>query len=211
MTEIDIREALRRPARYWNCDGLPLLAMGMVWILWGSGLLVAEMAEGYWRLAVLPLTIICLGAAFSVNPVIKRIKERITEPRTGAMQLREEVHLPAMVVAFSTSLALAALMAVIRMGMLGQLSKALPCLLGLVIGGGSVYAARRCQLRSYSTVGLLALAAGIGVTLFGPAFPASIGAFIVLYGLASALCGALDLRSYLRAHPQPAGAVETQS
>jgi hypothetical protein len=36
MQQPDLNDIARRPARYWNIDGLPELMLGLLWIAWGG-------------------------------------------------------------------------------------------------------------------------------------------------------------------------------
>lgn len=42
MTPADVESTLRRPARFWSIDGLPLIGIDAVWLFWGGFSLVLE-------------------------------------------------------------------------------------------------------------------------------------------------------------------------
>lgn len=204
MDTTDLNRTLRQPVRYWNIDGLPLLGMGALWLLVGAGTLLMESAQRYWKLSALPLMVLFLGAAFGLNPFLKKIKARITESRTGAIRVRKAAAWPARVAACSVSFVVAALFVVLKQGLRGEMDRALPAAAGLVTAGAYMYAWRRYELPTYLLVGLAALLTGLGVSISRVAFPESMGWFFMVFGAASMLGGAHDLRAYLRAHPKPA-------
>lgn len=205
MNSDDLNQVLRRPARYWNIDGLPLLGMGTFWLLWGAATLLMERLAGYWKVASVPLTILFMGGGFALNYIVKRLKQRITEPRAGAMRLREDVKWPAAIGAVAAAFAIAAVVVVLKTGLHGESQSALPGGIGLVIAAAYFYSSRRYQIPSYSAAGLCALLSGLGLMVFGVDFPASLGWFFVLVGSASIVCGVGDLLRFLHQNPLPGG------
>lgn len=87
----DLAEIEGRPVRSWNIDGLQELMMGVLWIIWGGAFLVGQTLPKNWMSAlywtVVPALLALSG--FGGNWVVKRLKERITFPRTGYVELKE--------------------------------------------------------------------------------------------------------------------------
>jgi hypothetical protein len=201
MNPVDLTHVLRRPGRYWNVDGLPLLGMGTLWLLNGAAILLMESLEGYRKLASVPLTLCFMVAVFSLNYAVKELKQRITEPRTGAMRLREQPGWPAAIGAFAAAFSMAVVVVVVRNGISGGLERAIPSGLGLVIAAAYFYASHHYGIPSYSAAGLCALLSGLTLTVLQVGFPMSLGWFFLRVGTASILCGAGDLRRFLRENP----------
>jgi len=206
MNPNDLNRTLRRPQKYWNIDGLPLLGMGALWLALGAGSLLVDSAEGYWKLAGVPLLLFFLGATCWLNKILKKIKRRITEPRTGAVRGRPAGARRVGAMVFLAALAMAAGVVVVRQGLIGEVQRALPAAVGLAIAGAFFYASWRYELQTYALVGLVALVTGLGLSIRGAAFNQSLDWFFIAIGLVSMLGGARDLRAYLKAHPKPAAA-----
>jgi hypothetical protein len=85
---LNVLEAERRAQRYWSVDGLPELMMGLLWIVWGAAWLVGQglprgsVSNIYWTLAPLLLVFTGLAAVWAT----KKLKARITFPRTGYVE-----------------------------------------------------------------------------------------------------------------------------
>jgi hypothetical protein len=87
----DLKEIERRPKQYWNADGLPDLLFGFVWILWGIGFLLPELLPaGSWQpyYSWVSLTLMVVSG-YVANWAIKKLKQRLTFPRTGYVEWRK--------------------------------------------------------------------------------------------------------------------------
>lgn len=49
MPHRDRNDIARRPAQYWNIDGLPELMVGVLWMVWGGAWLVGQTVPHDWR------------------------------------------------------------------------------------------------------------------------------------------------------------------
>ena len=201
MDSAELDQVLRRPARYWNSDGLPLLGMGALWLLWGAALFAMEAFKGRWKLLAFPITLIVVVVAFSLNGALKRMKQRITEPRAGVMRVRAEKERTVAVGAFAAAFALAAAVVVAKYGVSGELLRALPGALGLVVAAAFFFAAYRCGIPSYSVAGFCALISGLILSVLRVGFPGAMGWILIMVGVSSIACGATDLHRFLREHP----------
>ena len=87
----DLKEIERRPKQYWNADGLPDLLFGFVWILWGIGFLLPELLPaGKWRSYYSWVSLALLVVSgYAANWAIKKLKQRLTFPRTGYVEWRK--------------------------------------------------------------------------------------------------------------------------
>lgn len=87
----DLKEIERRPKQYWNADGLPDLLFGFVWILWGIGFLLPELLPaGKWRSYYGWVSLAFLVVSgYVANWAIKKLKQRLTFPRTGYVEWRK--------------------------------------------------------------------------------------------------------------------------
>src|SRR5271169_2578160 len=90
MNPTDLNRTLRQPQRYWNIDGLPLLGMGAFWLMAGAVQLVMPRLHGQWKWAGAPLPFLLMAGCFSLGYILKRLKARITEPRTGYIRVSRQ-------------------------------------------------------------------------------------------------------------------------
>src|SRR5512142_253259 len=83
-----IEDALRKPRRYWNADGIPEIAIGAFWLLWGIIVLLPIVAPrlAQWRNVLAMLGV--LTAPGLMDFAVKKWKERVTFPRGGYVQFR---------------------------------------------------------------------------------------------------------------------------
>jgi hypothetical protein len=83
-----IEDALRRPKRYWNADGIPEIAIGAFWLLWGIIVLVPIAFPALARArSFISIMGVLLAPAF-MDFAVKRWKEKVTFPRGGYVQFR---------------------------------------------------------------------------------------------------------------------------
>jgi hypothetical protein len=93
MDQRDLRKIEQRPSMCWSMDGLPQLATGIGWLLWGGLYLIGlSMLDGrsyraYW--AVVTGLVLLWGIAVQVT--LGKLKQRMTYPRAGyaGMPVRE--------------------------------------------------------------------------------------------------------------------------
>jgi hypothetical protein len=199
---VNVGDMERRAQRYWAIDGLPEVMMGLLWIVWGGAFLVGQtLPRGpawnvYWTFT--PATLAVSGVA--TVWAIKRLKARITFPRTGYVEWKEPTtvqRLTTAAVACGSAILLVVLITKSRTA--GLESAAAPGV-GLILSLGFLVASvtRRAPH-------LLALA-GVALTLavtFGAAFTGwdALNWMFVALGAATALLGATRLAIFLHRHP----------
>lgn len=90
-TSLDLGEIQRRPAKYWNADGLPEVMIGLLWIVWASAWLLGEsLPRGtawniYWMFTPALLALSGVASVWAT----KQLKARITFPRAGYVEWKE--------------------------------------------------------------------------------------------------------------------------
>jgi hypothetical protein len=199
---LDLREIERRPAQYWNVDGLPELMMGILWILWGAAWLVGQsLPRGaawnvYWMFTPVLLVFSGVAAVWAT----KKLKARITFPRTGYVDWKDPTHaqrLTAAAVAMVTAALATAL--VVRSRTEGLELLAAPGV-GVLLSLGFVVASLRQRAPHLLALAGVALLLGLA---FGAAKTGWEGMNWMLVGLgaAAALVGAIRLRRFLEKHP----------
>jgi ABC-type multidrug transport system fused ATPase/permease subunit len=199
---IDLREIERRPTRYWNVDGLPELMMGLLWILWGGSWFFGQsLPRGaawnvYWMFTPALLVLSGLASIWAT----KRLKTRITFPRTGYVDWKEPTHgqrLIAAAVAMVTAALLTALLMRARArGIEHVVSPAMGVLLSLAFVVASL------TQRAPHLLALAGVALVLGLA-FGGLNAGWQATNWMLIGMGTAMClsGAVRLRLFLKRSP----------
>lgn len=196
MAQDRIEDALRRPARYWMDDGIVEIMLGLFALLVG-------LAACYQAHPLLPLAVL-FASPFLLRS-IPAIKRRLTFPRTGYIAPRRPGVFVRRVVPVAGTAVPFLVMWLWRAADLSRFDTLVPLAGGVVFGflfwrtGLSLGLARFCAL------GCIVAAAGTIVALMRLPLRLALGVLLVVEGSACVVSGLFVLRSYLKAHPQPAG------
>jgi hypothetical protein len=200
--DLNLDEIARRPQRYWNADGLPELMMGLLWMLWGGAWLLGEALPHDWRSNVYWTAAPALLALSGVAAVwaTKRLKERLTFPRTGYVDWKEpsrSARVTAAAVAMVTAMVLAALAANRDAGM----ERVAAPVLGVILSLAFVVASLRQRAPHYLALAAVAVALGLAFGALRAGWE-SVNWLFVALGAATAALGGLRLALFLRKHPR---------
>ena len=212
MNPTDLNRTLRQPQRYWNIDGLPLIGMGVLWLFLGGFLLALNAATrhptGMGRLLAQYGWELVAAACFAINPIVKRIKARITVPRAGYVRVSRQNYWAPRILGGAIGVVVACgtviVLAYAQKHGFTAFERLLPAGAGVLIGGAFLFASRWLELPGYAWVGLFALLAGLAVSALTTSLD-SFGWFWLVLGAACVVVGVHDLRAFLKAHPKPAG------
>lgn len=200
MEPLDLADIAQRPRRYWNADGLPELVMGLLWMSWGAAWLIGDaLPKGrafavYWTLTPALLALSGVAAVW----LIKRLKARLTFPRTGFVEWREPTRLERLAaagVAMATAVVLVGI--VTRGGSSGD--HAAP-VLGVILALAFVVVSVRQRAPHYLALAGVAVATAIAMAAIGGGW-ASVNWMFVVIGAASVAVGAARLAVFMRKHP----------
>jgi hypothetical protein len=205
MPHPDLDDLARRPVRYWSVDGLPELMMGLLWIVWGGAWIVGQQVPHDWRWAAYWLLVPPLLATggFVANWATRRLKERVTFPRSGyvewkAPDLGTRIGAAAVVIAAALALALMVLTGDARPA--GQMAAPI---IAVILSLGFVVISVRQHAPHHLALGGLVLALGIALGWTHGGWTSVNWMFLGL-GLALTLVGGLRLARFLRRHaPSP--------
>jgi hypothetical protein len=211
MSSLDaasLKEIERRRPRYWHIDGLPQLATGSGWLLWG-GLYLAGLAllerrsyRLYW-----PIVTGCvLLWGIAVQVVMGKLKEHMTYPRAGyaRQSLKERTLRRSMVGPLLLASATLTSMALrINLSIYG------PLLVGGLIAIALAEPSMRPASKHHGEILywglLLELALSLGMMIqyrVRSATDAAVYWTLLSMGAAALLLGALRLRRFLRENPK---------
>jgi hypothetical protein len=200
MDHPDLHEIARRPQQYWSADGLPELVMGGLWMVWGSAWLLGERLPREWATAywmIVPVLLVVSGLA-AVH-VIKRLKARLTFPRTGYVEWKEPstaVRLAAAALAMVTA---ALLVAVVIRSDAGA-GRHAPVVIGAILGLAFLAASVRQRAPHLLALAVVALGLGLAIGAVAEGWSAANWLFVGL-GAATSLAGGLRLANFMSKHP----------
>ena len=165
MMTNNIDKVVRRTYRYFYDDGLVEMALGLlfisvgIWLVIWSGLTSSSLS-GLFLAIGLPLLI--FGSALIFKRVIKKLKERITYPRTGYVAYRQSQPDRGRWLFIGTAV-LFTLLAVLLPGTFNQMSVMVGALLGVIL----IYMGYRVEVRRFYLVGIIAIILGFGLAQSG--------------------------------------------
>ena len=201
-TQAQLKDLEDRPRRYWNVDGIPELIMGLVWILWGAALIVGEAlpkgpgATIYWL--VVPAIPVLSG--FVANGVTRRLKERLTYPRTGYVAYADPGPRARLLTGLMVVLSAAALAALIVTGRAAGLEHSVGPVFGVLISLAFVVASVRQHAPHFLALAGVALALAVAFAVLKLGWTSMSWLFVWL-GIAATALGGWRLRRYLHQHP----------
>lgn len=199
---LDLGELERRPARYWNEDGLPELIMGLLWIVWGGAWLIGNalprggMWNVYWMLTP---ALLALSGMAAVR-LTKRLKSRLTFPRTGYVRWKEPTkgqRLAAAVIAMVTA---AAVVGLIAKGRAEGLENVAAPGIGVILSLGFLVASITQRAPHWLALAGVALALGLLGGALGTGWDAMNWMFVAL-GAVMAVMGGARFRRFVARNP----------
>lgn len=205
-TNAELRDLEQRPKRYWNVDGIPELMMGLVWMLWGGAMILGESlpkgkgANWYWM--VVPMVLVLSG--FASNWATKKLKERLTYPRTGWVEMKEPGRGVRLLAAGIAILSAGALALMIVKGKAEGMEHTVTPAIGLVLSLSFVVASVRQKAPHMLALAGVALVLGFTFGMMELGW-ASLSWMFLWLGAAAAVVGGWRLRRYLAAHRMPEG------
>lgn len=203
ITPDALRDLETRPRRYWHVDGIPELVMGLVWIVWGLALVAGEAlprdsAAGAYYWMAMPATLVLSGVA--ATWLTRRLKARLTYPRTGYAEPREPGRAARVLTALIAVVAAAVLAGMVVSGRAAGAEHMASPAAGVIVSLAFVVASVRQKAPHYLALAGVALALGVAFAILKLGISAMNWLFVWL-GLAAVLIGGWRLRSYLVRHP----------
>jgi len=203
MPHPNLDDLARRPVRYWNVDGLPELIMGLLWIAWGGAWLIGQrIPHGSWlNVCWLVVPPALAGGGFAGVWATRRLKERLTFPRTGFVELKEPsrgARLGAAAVAIAVALALAIVILTTDARRVEQMATPV---LSVILSLSFVVVSLKQRAPHYLALAGVAVALGLSLGAITGGWASMNWMFLGL-GAACALVGGLRLALFLRQHPR---------
>jgi len=200
-----IEDALRRPKRYWNADGIPEIAIGAFWLMWGVIVLVpiAFPPLGKFR-SLISILGVLLAPAF-MDVAVKRWKEKVTFPRGGFVQFRPPSGKTRLTLVILAAILGVAAMLLVRFGGNRPVPESIGAIVGFLISVILLQLAWRMRSVRLALMCWLVFAAGIAVLVAGVPHDSQMIYVFLAAGVVCLTDGGLRLHEYKRQHPLPAG------
>ena len=198
----NLSEIERRPAKYWNVDGLPELMMGLLWIVWGSSWLVGQsMQRGrlwnlYWMFTPALLAFSGVAAVWAT----KKLKARITFPRTGYVEWNDPTRGQRLAAAGAAIVVASLMAAIIIKARVHGVEQVAPLAFGVLLSLGLVVASLTQRAPHMLALAGVALVLGLAFGALNLGWQSTNWMLIGL-GVATALSGSIRLGLFIRRHP----------
>ncbi len=86
--EMSLKRAEKRAHQHWYQDGLAETAVGIYFLLLALLFYIEYFTQGA-NISAIGLPLITLGGVFAIAPIVRRLKGRLTYPRTGFVKHNE--------------------------------------------------------------------------------------------------------------------------
>lgn len=198
-----IDHTVQRTRQYWFIDGLAELSVGGLFILLAVYFFIqAILPAGSPALLIFQLSFVFLlfGMIFFSRYMLKKLKDRITFPRTGYVSYKKASKKQKLL---STSIAFTiAAIPMIIFFVTPFSFNWIPVFTGLLVGAIWLISALRIGLLRLYLQALLSLILGVLISLVNlDAYP-SLAIYYGVMGIVLALSGGIVLSNYLRRHPE---------
>jgi hypothetical protein len=198
----NLSEIERRPARYWNVDGLPELMMGLLWIVWGGSWLFGQSLQRgtlwniYWMFTPALLALSGVASVWAT----KKLKARITFPRAGYVEWKEPTRGQRLATAAVAMIVASLLAALIIKARVHSVEQVAPLAFGVLLSLALVVASLTQRTPHMLALAGVALALGLAFAALNLGWE-SINWMLIGLGIATALSGSIRLGIFLKRHP----------
>lgn len=199
-----IDQVAQRPRRYWFEDGLTELITGGLFLLIGVFSLIEGLAppsSPMTRIAGIAGLITMVVGPWLARPIIRRLKERVTYPRTGYVSFRQPTK-SRRAVTMIVALIVSGAVVWILMLLPGSLDW-IPLIEGAAVGIFLFYQGQSFNLSRFYFLALLAAALGVGLSVAGIGNLVGMGIFFIIMGIAVLFSGGIVLHNYIDQAPPP--------
>lgn len=197
-------QVAQRPRRYWFEDGLTELISGGLFLLIGVFSLIEGLAPPHsqlTRIAGIAALITIIIGPWLARPIIRRLKERLTYPRTGYVSFRKPKKSRRALTMVVTLIVSAAVVWILML-LPGSLDW-IPLIEGVAVGTFLFYQGYSFELTRFHILALVAAALGAGLSVAGIGNLVGMGIFFILMGIAVLFSGGVTLNNYIDQAPPP--------
>jgi hypothetical protein len=204
MKDKDLDKLTKRPIQYWFEDGLGELVVASLFLLLGLLFTIEGLATNptVIRIAAIVAMITMLGGAWIGRPLLRKMKERWTYPRTGYVAFRKPKRSRR-----GLNLVIILLICGLVVWLVTQVPESklalTPLIEGIAVGGFYIYQGYLSNINRFYILGTLALILGTALALAGLGNLVGAGIFFIAFSVAMLISGGLALRAYLRFSQSP--------
>jgi hypothetical protein len=195
-----IDRAMRRPWRYWYEDGLAEMGAGAIFVVLGLCFYAQTLPLPQPLLLLVSMfgpLIAMIGVGKLADWAVKRLKARLTYPRTGYVAYRRERGGRRWLQRAALGAATGALVG--ALAALPALREWVPAATGTIIGAAFLYGGYRLELARFYLLAAVSIVIGTLVALSGLGDLWGGAVYFGSLGLATAISGGLALYNYCRA------------
>ena len=200
-----IEDALGRSKRYWNADGIPEIAIGAFWLLWGIIVLIPIAFPSLGKARSFIAMMGVLVAPAFMDFAVKRWKEKVTFPRGGYVQFRPPSGRMRLTLVIMAAILGVAAMLLMRFGGHRPVPESIGAIVGFLISVILLQLAWKMRSVRLALMCWLVFAAGIAVLMAGVPHDSQMIYVFLAAGVVCVVDGFLRMREYVRQHPLPAG------
>lgn len=205
-TNEEIKKITRRSLTYWFEDGLLELILGALFLLLGITFLIEGIADPgtlLRRISGMAGLILMVVGAWTARPIIRKLKERITYPRTGYVSYRKPTPTrKSRTISYLLTLTIVLLVVGIITSTSDKTLDWLPMFEGIIIGGFLLFIGYRTLVYRFYVLGTLSVLTGTLLSVSGIGNLIGMGIFLLILGASLVLSGGYRLRTYLhQTHP----------
>lgn len=198
----ELKKISQRSMSYWFEDGLGEIILGALFFLLGLSFFIEGMADPgtlLRRASGITGIVLMVFGAWTARPIIRKLKERVTYPRTGYVSYRKSKPTR------KSRAASTILMLVIILIVVGIITSApdktldwIPMFEGVIIGGSLLFIGYRTQIYRFFALGSLSILLGTFLSVSGVGNLVGMGILFIVLGAAEIISGGFRLRTYLQ-------------
>jgi len=203
----ELKKSQLRALQYFFVDGTFEFGFGLLCLLLAAYFYVEAHVQGWLSAFVdVSLILVMIGGGYLINALIRRVKERVTYPRTGYVSYQREhgIKRGGRVVALGLVVGgvVGAATTVLVMNKNIQIA-VMPLLSGLLFGLVMVILGWRASIQRFYLLALLSAALGVVLAFSGLENTISLTAYYAAIAVILLFTGTCVLRTYLRKNPAP--------
>jgi hypothetical protein len=210
LTNEDLKKINQRSLGYWFEDGLLEIVLGGLFLLLGFAFLIEGISDPGTltrRLGGIAALFIMVFGALAARPIIRRLKERVTYPRTGYVTYRNpKPTRRSRTISYALILGIILLVVGIITSAPDKTLNWLPMLEGVVIGGFLLVIGHRALLYRYYVLGTLSILLGTILSVSEIGDLVGMGIFFIILGASLLISGGYRLNTYVhQTEPEESG------
>jgi hypothetical protein len=197
----ELKKISQRSMSYWFEDGLGEIIVGALFLLLGLSFLIEGIADPgtlLRRVSGITALVLMVVGAWVARPVLRKLKERVTYPRTGYVSYRKsKVTRKGRAASYILALVIIVIVVGIITSAPDKTLDWLPMFEGVIIGGFLLFIGYRSLIYRYYALGTMSILLGTILSVNGVGNLIGMGILLIGLGAALLLSGGFMLRTYL--------------